>query len=413
MDEFEYLSTQDQELILNTWNALGAFTVNKDTKVYSRGSIVKVDASNGDDVSNALFHNRIIYVLEDYRVDNKTKFIIHWDELSQSESDPSKIAVQGLTLPYFGILPAKWDPGFMPDKNFIPFSFEGKGGELPNVTPGVRSINISDFELETCLTVIGFPFANFQDIEYSKQQIIEYMVRPALQRYYTFRPIVKEQAYGQVAPNQEVIVPFPTFEDDTVEVMGCIPYYTVPSGSMGGTGGRGNPFAYYNTQMMGGASGGMLGSRYGRGLRYPGKMVPGYVGTASSYTSQMDMDAARQGMLNRIRREHWSKEKIDGQWCMHGFTTIGGNINFKWLCKSKDYERIDEDELEVWVRPMIRSEVLNNFYVIRSLVKTDIAGQLDPQVMKTQRDEIETILRPMCNSVATVGAMAIMHGGGN
>ena len=75
--------------------------------------------------------------------------------------------------------------------------------------------------------------------------------------------------------------------------------------------------------------------------------------------------------------------------------------------------RIDEDELEVWVRPMIRSEVLNNFYVIRSLVKTDIAGQLDPQVMKTQRDEIETILRPMCNSVATVGAMAIMHGGGN
>ena len=33
--------------------------------------------------------------------------------------------------------------------------------------------------------------------------------------------------------------------------------------------------------------------------------------------------------------------------------------------------------------------------------------------MKTQRDEIETILRPMCNSVATVGAMAIMRGGGN
>ena len=69
----------------------------------------------------------------------------------------------------------------MPDKNFIPFSFEGKGGELPNVTPGVHSINISDFELETCLTVIVFPFANFQDIEYSKQQIIEYGI--LLDRY--------------------------------------------------------------------------------------------------------------------------------------------------------------------------------------------------------------------------------------
>ena len=127
----------------------------------------------------------------------------------------------------------------------------------------------------------------------------------------------------------------------------------------------------------------------------------------------MDADAARQGMLNRIRREHWSKEKIDGVWCIHGFSTIGGNINLKWLCKSKDYERIEEDELEVWVRPMIRSEVLNNFYVIRSLVKTDIAGQLDPTVFKEMRQEIEQKLGPMCNSVATVGAMAIMRGGGN
>lgn len=156
-----------------------------------------------------------------------------------------------------------------------------------------------------------------------------------------------------------------------------------------------------------------MGSRYGKGLRYPGKMTPGFVGTPASYTSQMDMDAARQGMLNRMRREHWSKEKINGVWCMHGFTTIGGNINLKWLCKSKDFERIEEDELEVWVRPMIRSEVLNNFYVIRSLVKTDIAGQLDPAVMKEQRAEIEEWLKPMIKSVSTTGMFAIMRGGGN
>ncbi|MCF0126400.1 MAG: hypothetical protein HUJ68_11740, partial [Clostridia bacterium] len=145
MDEFTFLSSQDEETILNTWNALGAFTVTKDTKVYTKGSIVRVDASEGDGLSPSIFHNRIIYILEDYRVDNKSKFIIRWDEMGQSESDPSKVAVQGLTLPYFGILPAKWSAGFVPDKNFIPYTFEGTGKELPNTTAGVHSINISDF----------------------------------------------------------------------------------------------------------------------------------------------------------------------------------------------------------------------------------------------------------------------------
>ena len=48
MDEFNYLLKASEEEILNTWAALGELTVNKNTKVYTRGSVVRVDASDGD-----------------------------------------------------------------------------------------------------------------------------------------------------------------------------------------------------------------------------------------------------------------------------------------------------------------------------------------------------------------------------
>ena len=73
MDEFRYLLDSSEEEILNTWYALGELTVNKNTKIYTKGSVVRVDASEGDGLSKAPLHNKIIYIQEDYRVDNKTK----------------------------------------------------------------------------------------------------------------------------------------------------------------------------------------------------------------------------------------------------------------------------------------------------------------------------------------------------
>src|SRR5574344_816831 len=71
MDEFNYLLNCDEETILNTWNALGSVTVNNNTKVYTKGSVVRINASkDGSELSKAQLHNNIVYVCEDYRVDN-------------------------------------------------------------------------------------------------------------------------------------------------------------------------------------------------------------------------------------------------------------------------------------------------------------------------------------------------------
>lgn len=399
MDEFEYLKNSDEETILNTWTALGEITVTKNTKVYTRGSVIRIDASlDGSQLSKSPLHNKILYVLEDYRVDGKTRGLVDWSQLSPDSVNGMRVAVQGIQLPYFGILNAKWSSMFVPDQNFIPYKDDSKLSSNFN-----GGIVISDDELETILTVIGFPFASFDDVEFSKEQIIKYMIKPAMQRFFTFRPIVKEEGYGNVAIGHEFLMEFPE------NAFGCIPYYCVPGGGMlsGPTGG---PFAHYNEVMTYG--GGVASSRYGRGLKYPGKMVPGFVGL--DYNSTMlDQMLANQGMLNVFRREKVSKVKIDGRMFAKGFTTVGGLLNIKWLCWSNNWDDIEFSDLETIARPMARSEVLRNFGLLRSLCKTDIGGQLDPTALKELRNEIEEQLKPIINSIGITGSMALLRGGGN
>ena len=181
MDEFEYLRRSDEKEILETWAALGCITVTSQTKVYTRGTVVRVDAAGA-------LHDMIIYICEDYRVDGVSHFPIMWDQLAVDDVTGIHAAVQGIQLPYFGLLPARWSAGFVPDQKFIPYR---NGTVSAQTAAAVGDINISDDELETILTVIGFPFATFEDVEYSKAQIVKYMIRPALQRYYTFRPIIR------------------------------------------------------------------------------------------------------------------------------------------------------------------------------------------------------------------------------
>jgi uroporphyrinogen-III decarboxylase len=61
-------------------------------------------------------------------------------------------------------------------------------------------------------------------------------------------------------------------------------------------------------------------------------------------------------------------------------------------------------------RPMCKIEVLKSVGMLRSLVKTDIAGQLDPTVLTNQAQKYEEEIKPILNSVATSSTLAIMRG---
>ena len=395
MDSFGYLLQASQEEILNTWSSLGEMTCNNNTKMYTAGSIFRLDCSNGDGLSSAPLHNQIIYCIETYRVDNKILFPIDWSIMQIDDVNGIYSAIEGIQLPYFGVLPAKWTAGFLPNNDFLPF-----GNQLIGVDNG--GINIDDEELEQCLVDIGFPFLTFADVELAKNQICKYCVKPALQRYYNFRPIIIEEPGGMTSQGAEFLVPFPK------DAYACVPYYTVPGGASYQAASS-NPFSFYNEMLMTGQLGG--GGRFGRGIHYFGKQVPGYVGMEYR-NMQIDQLITSQGFLNFFRREKYSRKWIDGKLYAYGFSTIGGNLNFKWLKASYDWRDVRFEDLETIARPMVKSAVLNNFGMLRSLVKQDIAGQLDPSVLLTQRDKLEDKLKPILDSIGLVGQLALNRGGG-
>ncbi len=396
MDIQSYLLKADEEEILQTWYACGQVVVNKDTKYYSKGSIVRVDASDGDWLSSAPLHNTILYVAANYAVDNKNKFQIDWSVMGVDDINGIYTALEGVTVPYFVVLGAKWNSGLMPEKDFIPYSSE-------NISIDSGDILISDDELETILTVIGFPFVMFNEAELAKNEILKYCIKPAMQRYFTFRPIIEEVPGNMVARGVEFLVPFPK------DAYACIPYYSTPGGGRGGVS-TGSPFAFYNEQVtMGGT--GLGGGRFGKGIKYHGKQVPGYVGLGWQ-NGMLDQLAVNQGYMNFFRREKYTRKKIDGKLYAYGFSTIGGNLNFKWLKESKDWDDIKYEDLEPIARPMARIEVLRNFGLLRSFVKTDIAGQLDPTILLNMAETLETKVTSIINSVGLTGQLAIMRGGG-
>jgi len=378
--------------VLDTWASMGSLVVNRGTALYNAGSLVRIDCKGP-------LRDRMVYVLETYQVDNSRRKFIEWDTVTSDNVDGLYAAQDGVMLPYFMTLKSKWMSDFDPTPGFLPFSDE-------DVQVDNGDVIIDDGELELILVDIGFPFVTFQDVEFSKAEIQRVCIKPAMQRFFTFFPIVDEQpGYEIGAVGSEFLVEFPP------NAYACVPYYTTPGGAMA-MNGAGNPFTFYNEQLMSGGRGmGFGAGGLGKGVRYTGKMNPGFVGLEQR-SAWLDKLAVQQGYLNYFRREKYKRKKIDGKLYAYGFTTIGGNLNFKWLKNSNDWDDIPFELLEPVARPMAKSAVLQQFGMLRQLVKADIAGQLDATVLTNQRKEYEENLKPILNSAGVYGSMAIGRGGG-
>jgi hypothetical protein len=398
MDRIEYLLQLTEDEILNHWSALGEMKITSKNKMYSKDSIVRVDCSelgNGGPSSSAL-HNVILYVAENYIVDNIRKPQIDWTAMNIDDVTGQYVAIDGIQSPYFVVLPAKWNATFVPDPQFLPYQ-ESEGVVVNN-----GGIIISDDEMELLLVDIGFPFLTFQDVEFSKNEIQRVCIKPAMQRFYTFFPIIEEEAGSNYSRGSEFLIPYPE------NAYRCVPYYSVPGG-VSASQASNNPFTYYNELQMTGATG--MGGKFGRGLHYHGKLTPGYVGMEWRNT-QLDRLATSQAFLNYFRREKCSRKIIDGKLYAYGFTSVGGNLNFKWLKWDPDWNMIPFELLENVARPMCKSAILQQFGMLRTLVKTDIAGQIDSTVLTNERKTIEDNLKPILNSIATSGVLALQRGGG-
>ena len=371
--------------IRDTWAALGSLTIDSTTKRYIKDTFFKVQADSGE-LAGAL-----VYCTDNYIV-NDTWPVIDWSTITIQDTEGRIGAVQGVESPFFRvILTGEKVAAIAAEVNKDIAVFSG-------VTTS-SNINIADNQLIMLLTECGVPFLQMSELEYDKYTILEYMIRPTLDTFYSFFPIVKDESIGSYSAGASFKKEFPA------DTWGAIPYYVLGTAGSSASYGSG-AFSLYREQMMCGGGGG--GSGFGTGLSYR-KNVPGWVGLQNKDAALQALQAA-QGYINYFRREHVKVVRENKKQYVEGYSTVGGNVNIKWLKYSYDWDDIPFSFL-TQVRNLAKANIMRNLGMLRAMVKSDTPGTIDFSLYNTRADALEGKVLPKWESSATNYDYSIMRGG--
>jgi hypothetical protein len=406
MNKLDYLSSLRNQAdgnreIYYTWNAFGELKATNNTKVFTKDTIFQV-------TEEGPLKDAIVYCKYGYNVDPKNGFDpINWKTAQKQDVEGQVYFYQGVVSPNFQILltPDEYhqiDTAVPIPEDFIPFT---------NNNAKTSSISISDQEYMIVAAELGVPFLREEELEYNRDIIIDICIKPAIDQYYAFFPIIIDEAVQGIGPNQEYFVEYHTFPDDPSAVAyKGIPYMTMGAG--GGTSAAYGTGAFsfmreqYTSGYMGGSSYG-----FGRGITY-NKPVPGFTGRSNGdfMSAYIIGRAAQQGYINYNRREYDRDVFKNNKRYVHGFASTGGALNIHWMCMSTDYARID-----YWMLPEVRklctANALRNLGALRSLIKPSDNNPIDFSGMQTRADALESKVLERWSKDVNSLSLAIRRGG--
>lgn len=406
MNKLDYLSSLRNQAdgnreIYYTWNAFGELKATNNTKVFTKDTIFQV-------TEDGPLKDAIVYCKYGYNVDPKNGFDqIDWKTAQKQDVEGQVYFYQGVVSPNFQILltPDEYhqiDTTAPIPEDFIPFT---------NNNAKTSSISISDQEYMIVAAELGVPFLREEELEYNRDIIIDICIKPAIDQYYAFFPIIIDEAVQGIGPNQEYFVEYHTFADDPSAVAyKGIPYMTMGAG--GGTSAAYGTGAFsfmreqYTSGYMGGSSYG-----FGRGITYS-KPVPGFTGRSNGdfMSAYILGRAAQQGFINYNRREYDRDVFKNNKRYVHGFASTGGALNIHWMCMSTDYARID-----YWMLPEVRklctANALRNLGALRSLIKPSDNNPIDFSGMQTRADALESKVLERWSKDVNSLSLAIRRGG--
>lgn len=373
--------------IRDTWVLSGSMMASRYTRKYVKDTIFQVSCDSDKPLFKAL-----VYCKADYVVDNVTWPAIEWNDYTIQSISGLIGTYQGVETPFFQVLLTgdQFDELYDTpvNDNLVLYSGSDESG----------GVKIDDEQLGILLNESGVPFLRIDELEVTGNALRKYCVKPAMDTYFGFFPIIKEEVVGNMAAGASFKKEFPE------NAYACIPYYVL--GTAGQSAGYGaGAFSLYREQLIyGGAGGGSFGS----GLSYR-KAVPGFVGLQNR-DAGLNALAAQQGYLNYFRREHVRTVKENGKRYATGYSTTGGNVNIKWLCRSYDF---DDIKFSLWTdfRMLAKANILRNLGTLRQLVKSDTPGEIDYSAANARADTLETKVLDKWGASSTNYRFAIMRGG--
>ncbi len=349
---FNYTAAQ----IRDTWVNLGSMAVTNVVKLYSRNTVFKCNQGSTSDVNGCLF-----FCDSDYTIDAT----FDWDHMTLSDVITGRIIDKETMIidPHFTLVLTKaaYDAITTPYNSvFLPFQETNTDCKLI----------IDDDELNRVLIDIGVPFIKVEELEFSREEIINLMIWPAVQIFYKWFPIETIGIYP--LPGNKFNIEMPSW------AWGCIRGWVIPGYPVGNVT---NPlYRYFDEVLMQISPSGPYRSPSVNSHRRTG-----YQDNMAFATFALER-AVRSGIINYSKR---TRIQINNQGrSVTGFSTQRGSLELVWgsysnLWSDIPFARLDE------VRKLAKAYVLRSFAALRLQAKTDV-GTINYEQFLNRADSLES-----------------------
>ncbi|MFA5385385.1 MAG: hypothetical protein WC364_12140 [Eubacteriales bacterium] len=257
------------------------------------------------------------------------------------------------------------------DPDFIPF-------------PDQDPILIEENELTKILKDVGVPFITLEELEFTREDILENIVKPAMQEYFKWYPIVTIERQNLF--NNAINIPIPPWAFTAKRVY-VNPGYPVNSNIA-------NPTLRYFDEVLLAAS--SRGAWANPSINY--KKKQGYVGTGD-YSTFILEKAARQGAVNYGTRQRLNVNVHRGS--IVGYCNKTGTIEIEWAQWSNDWNDILFNRRSE-VRKLATAYALRAFGMLRSQQSSDSPGRLDYSKFLERADKLEEEVTALWQSAPKV-----------
>jgi len=386
MTKLEYLknlaksdSGEKQVETIYTWKSQGSLVANDDTKIYNSDTLYYISASNCD------INGYLVYCQKECK-----GHIFTWANAKFYDYQYGEISFgNDIVSPYFNVILTKTEFDTIKEnyyklseyRNFIPFK------DLETTS----KVIINEEDYIRCLKPVGVPFITEEELEYTRDEITELAIKPALEEYFHWIPNTRSQEVQ--VPNNEINVAMPT---DAYCVVGI-------SLQQFGSAVSGNVLSplYYGLEQ----------SLYGN---YAFSTLTGTFTGNNPYTATSSMStminnrSVSQAIINYSRRVHYegpyvihSKEEAEklglkdalvGSKYIRLYSNQNGIFNIWWGIQTLNFNDIEYAE-RTRVIEYAQACVKDLFGSIRSLARTDVPGQLDYSKWPAEAEKTKSDIR--------------------
>lgn len=261
------------------------------------------------------------------------------------------------------------------DETFVPYQ---------DILDTLGTVKIPDDELYIICTELGVPFIRFEELEYTRQEILDFMIKPAIQEYFKWFPKIDIQTYPiNTAGAQEY--EFPTGAYDVVHI-------GVNQGVTQGS--TSNILLRYFDEVVWNSQSPSMGNV--GGARSPHTRM-------NDFGSMMMDRAVRQGMINYAARVHHDIISRNGKKFVRAYSNKPGTMQIHFAMQTLDWNDTDFTRRPE-LRDLCKANVLRAFGNLRAQAKSDVPGAVDYKEWISESKTLkEAVLKDWQELVKTSG----------